>query len=114
MARKQLVDHFANRPAFVGQADTNGSTIDLASLVMHKPHLDQFFEVIGHIRSLIISARLQLASGDFVVADVEEKQRLNGVDFENAHPFEFVLGSGMVIPGFDTGVTGMKVGEKKS
>lgn len=29
-------------------------------------------------------------------------------------PFEFVLGSGMVIPGFDTGVTGMAVGEKKT
>ncbi|MGH1366180.1 MAG: FKBP-type peptidyl-prolyl cis-trans isomerase [Calditrichia bacterium] len=29
-------------------------------------------------------------------------------------PFEFVLGSGMVIPGFDTGVSGMAIGEKKT
>ena len=28
-------------------------------------------------------------------------------------PLEFELGSGMVIPGFDTGVSGMTVGEKK-
>ena len=29
-------------------------------------------------------------------------------------PLEFILGSGMVIPGFDTGITGMSVGEKKT
>lgn len=29
-------------------------------------------------------------------------------------PLEFELGSGMVIPGFDVGVTGMVIGEKKT
>lgn len=29
-------------------------------------------------------------------------------------PLEFELGSGMVIPGFDVGVTGMAIGEKKT
>ncbi len=29
-------------------------------------------------------------------------------------PFEFVLGSGMVIPGFDAGVTGLSIGEIKT
>lgn len=29
-------------------------------------------------------------------------------------PLEFTLGSGQVIPGFDSGVTGMEVGEKKT
>jgi peptidylprolyl isomerase len=29
-------------------------------------------------------------------------------------PLEFTLGSGQVIPGFDSGVTGMSVGEKKT
>lgn len=29
-------------------------------------------------------------------------------------PLEFTLGSGQVIPGFDTGVTGMSIGEKKT
>ncbi len=32
----------------------------------------------------------------------------------NREPLEFVLGSGMVIKGFDAGVTGMEVGEKKT
>jgi len=33
---------------------------------------------------------------------------------EGRDPLEFTLGSGQVIPGFDTGVTGMMVGEKKT
>lgn len=33
---------------------------------------------------------------------------------ENREPLEFVIGSGQVIPGFDQGVTGMKVGEKRT
>ncbi|MCW9042406.1 MAG: peptidylprolyl isomerase [Pseudopelagicola sp.] len=33
---------------------------------------------------------------------------------EGRDPLEFTLGSGQVIPGFDTGVTGMTVGETKT
>mgnify|MGYP000858788529 CR=1 FL=1 len=33
---------------------------------------------------------------------------------EGREPLEFELGGGMVIPGFDLGVTGMTVGEKKT
>ena len=33
---------------------------------------------------------------------------------EGREPLEFEVGSGNVIPGFDTGVTGMTVGEKKT
>ncbi len=33
---------------------------------------------------------------------------------EGRAPLEFRLGSGQVIPGFDTGVTGMEVGERKT
>mgnify|MGYP001387234111 CR=1 FL=1 len=41
----------------------------------------------------------------------------NGVVFDNSYdrksPFSFVLGAGTVIPGFDQGVEGMKVGGKR-
>ncbi|MFT4033295.1 MAG: peptidylprolyl isomerase [Siphonobacter sp.] len=40
----------------------------------------------------------------------------NGVVFDSSEgrePLEFTLGSGMVIAGFDSGITGMTVGEKK-
>lgn len=33
---------------------------------------------------------------------------------EGRDPLEFQLGSGQVIPGFDNGVTGMSIGEKKT
>lgn len=33
---------------------------------------------------------------------------------ENREPLEFEVGSGMVIPGFDNGVIGMHVGDKKT
>lgn len=41
----------------------------------------------------------------------------NGETFDSSEgrePLEFEVGSGMVIPGFDEGVTGMTVGEKKT
>ncbi|MFA6257973.1 MAG: FKBP-type peptidyl-prolyl cis-trans isomerase [Candidatus Paceibacterota bacterium] len=34
--------------------------------------------------------------------------------FNHVQPFEFKLGSGQVIPGWDKGIVGMKVGEKKT
>lgn len=34
--------------------------------------------------------------------------------FKHVQPFEFTLGSGQVIPGWDKGIVGMKVGEKKT
>lgn len=41
----------------------------------------------------------------------------NGVKFDSSldrgQPFEFTLGVGQVIKGFDNGILGMKVGEKK-
>ncbi len=41
----------------------------------------------------------------------------SGVVFDSSEgrePLEFTLGSGMVIAGFDSGITGMQIGEKKT
>ncbi|MFA6177691.1 MAG: FKBP-type peptidyl-prolyl cis-trans isomerase [Candidatus Paceibacterota bacterium] len=36
------------------------------------------------------------------------------IKFNHVQPFEFKLGGGQVIPGWDKGIVGMKVGEKKT
>lgn len=58
----------------------------------------------------------QVKSGDKI--KIHYHGRLtNGETFDSSagrEPLEFEVGSGMVIPGFDQGVTGMTVGEKKT
>jgi peptidylprolyl isomerase len=58
----------------------------------------------------------QVKSGDKV--KVHYHGRLtSGETFDSSsgrEPLEFEVGTGMVIKGFDTGVTGMKTGEKKT
>lgn len=58
----------------------------------------------------------QVKKGDKI--KIHYHGRLNdGTVFDSSNgrqPLEFEVGSGMVIPGFDAGVTGMSVGEKKT
>ena len=58
----------------------------------------------------------QAQNGDTVKVHYHGKLR-SGETFDSSNgrePLEFTLGSGQVIPGFDDGVTGMKVGDKKT
>ncbi|MEO7982945.1 MAG: peptidylprolyl isomerase [Bacteroidota bacterium] len=58
----------------------------------------------------------QVKSGDKVKVHYHGKL-VSGETFDSStgrEPLEFEVGSGMVIPGFDNGVTGMTVGEKKT
>lgn len=58
----------------------------------------------------------QVKSGDKVKVHYHGKLT-NGETFDSSagrEPLEFEIGSGMVIKGFDEGVTGMTVGEKKT
>ena len=58
----------------------------------------------------------QVKSGDKIKVHYHGKLT-NGETFDSStgrEPLEFEVGSGMVIPGFDQGVTGMAVGEKKT
>jgi FKBP-type peptidyl-prolyl cis-trans isomerase 2 len=58
----------------------------------------------------------QVKSGDKIKVHYHGKLT-NGETFDSSagrEPLEFEVGSGMVIPGFDDGVTGMAVGEKKT
>jgi FKBP-type peptidyl-prolyl cis-trans isomerase 2 len=58
----------------------------------------------------------QVKSGDKVKVHYHGKL-INGETFDSSEgrePLEFEVGKGMVIQGFDEGVTGMTVGEKKT
>jgi peptidylprolyl isomerase len=58
----------------------------------------------------------QVKSGDKIKVHYHGKLT-SGETFDSSagrEPLEFEVGSGMVIPGFDNGVTGMSVGEKKT
>ncbi len=58
----------------------------------------------------------QVKSGDKIKVHYHGKLN-NGETFDSSQgrePLEFEVGSGMVIKGFDDGVTGMTVGEKKT
>ena len=58
----------------------------------------------------------QVKSGDKVKVHYHGKFT-NGETFDSSagrEPLEFEVGSGMVIRGFDDGITGMQVGEKKT
>ena len=58
----------------------------------------------------------QVKSGDTVKVHYHGKLT-DGTTFDSSEgrePLEFEVGSGSVIAGFDTGVTGMQVGEKKT
>lgn len=58
----------------------------------------------------------QVKNGDTVKVHYHGKLT-DGSTFDSSEgrePLEFEVGSGMVIPGFDAGVTGMVVGEKKT
>lgn len=52
--------------------------------------------------------------GDTVVVKYEGKLKENGNVFDSANFFEFTLGAGDVIKGWDVGFEGMKVGGKRS
>lgn len=58
----------------------------------------------------------QVKSGDTIKVHYHGKLT-NGTTFDSSEgrePLEFEVGSGMVIQGFDVGVTGMAIGEKKT
>ena len=58
----------------------------------------------------------QVKKGDAIKVHYHGKL-VDGTTFDSSEgrePLEFEVGSGMVIPGFDEGVTGMAIGEKKT
>ena len=60
---------------------------------------------VGDTVSMNYTGRLE--NGTIFDSNVDPK-------FQHVQPFDFTLGSGQVIAGWDKGIVGMKVGEKKT
>ena len=61
--------------------------------------------IVGDLVSVNYTGKL--ADGSVFDSNVDPK-------FGHVEPFQFTLGAGQVIPGWEKGILGMKVGEKKS
>ena len=53
--------------------------------------LDKLLQVVGDVRALIVPARLEFAGRQLGVADIEQQQGLNRIDFRCAGPLKIVL-----------------------
>jgi len=88
----------------------------------HLAKIMKAFYVFGLMAAvLLVSGCLGNGGEDMVVKDgdtvkVDYWLTVDGEQVDTSEgrgPFEFTVGSGQVIPGFDKAVTGMKVGETK-
>jgi hypothetical protein len=59
--------------------------------MVHVASIDQFLVIVRDVLSLIVSARFQLSSGDFVIANIELQQCLHRIYFQQTQPFKFIL-----------------------
>ena len=91
MAGKKAGNYFAYTAAFGGELDPYGAAIKLAALVVHIPHIHQFFQIIADITALIIATGLQLTCGQLIFTHIELKQRLHCIYFQGAHLLKLIL-----------------------
>ena len=78
--------------------------------------VEKRYKAGAHILSIQNVNMQQVKKGDTVKVHYHGKLT-NGSTFDSSEgrePLEFEVGGGMVIPGFDDGVTGMAIGEKKT
>src|SRR5690606_9027053 len=65
---------------FRRQADADRAAVDARTLVVDETHVDQLLQIVGYVRAEIVAARAEFAGREFRIADVEEKQSLDGID----------------------------------
>src|SRR5262245_25597858 len=87
----ERLDDVAHLASLVGQLDAHGAAIDARALVVEEAHFDELLEIVRDVGAEIVAARAQLAGGQLLLADVEQKQRLHCVDVGAAAAVELVL-----------------------
>src|SRR5262245_7100611 len=59
--------------------------------MIEEAHLDELLQIVGDVGAEVVAARAQLASGELLVADVVEQQRLHRIEIGTPPPIELVL-----------------------
>ena len=67
-------------------------------------------EPIAHIEDIKLGTGAEAKAGDTVVVKYEGKLKATGTVFDSAPTFDFQLGAGDVIKGWDQGIAGMRIG----
>ena len=126
----------ASRPSFVAKSNEDGKDFefeatfeiypevvlkDLDKIAVENPvvevsdkDLDEMFVTLQNQHKTWKENKRKSKKGDKLTLDFNG--RIDGEDFEGgkAEGFELELGAGRMIPGFETEITGMKVGEEKT
>src|SRR5450759_80134 len=87
----ERVNDLADFLALGGEADADRTAIDARALMIEEAEFDQLLQIIGNVGAEVITARAQLARGQFLVADVIEQQGLHRIDVGAAAAIEFIL-----------------------
>ncbi|NQY38021.1 MAG: trigger factor [Alteromonadaceae bacterium] len=126
----------AGRPRFVAKSNEDGKALefeatfeiypvvelkDLKEISVERPEvevtdndLDEMFVTLQNQHKTWKANKRKTKKGDKLTIDFTG--RIDGEEFEGgkSEGFELELGSGRMIPGFETEITGMKVGEEKT
>ncbi len=100
---------------FMAKPDTSDQAASVAGLT--ETNGEVAGEVNNNQTQTSMEKGTEAVKGDMVMVHYTGKLT-NGTVFDSSigrgEPFGFVLGAGMVIPGWEKGIMGMKVGEKKT
>src|SRR5215469_868202 len=88
---KEAAQHVANRLTFARQPHQDRASIHRRAFVVDIARFDQLLEIVGHVRSEIMTAGAQLAGGQLLVSNIKEQKRLDTVDFALIPSIKLVL-----------------------
>jgi trigger factor len=94
--------------------DVSGSTVERATLTVGDAEVDKTIDVLRKQRTDYIAADRPATKGDRLTIDFTGRK--DGTEFPGGKAVDFsvMLGSGMMVPDFETGLEGMKAGESKT
>ena len=95
-------------------AEVGSRTIEKPALTVGDAEVDQTIEVLRKQRTTYVPAGRAAADGDRLVVDFTGRR--DGAEFEGGKAVDYtvMLGSGMMLKDFETGLTGVSVGEEKA